>query len=364
MSHHLEPSSRLSDFRSLSPVWAARSAATLTETLRAAGCVFAENEAALLIAAAEGPAALAEMVTRRAAGVPIEHILGWAEFTGQRIAVDDGVFVPRHRTEFLVDLATGLALRAAARRPARLVVVDLCCGSGALGAVLATRLAEPAGMRAPGLPARLPGDLDSGSSGGDAAYPPRQRAIPAEERTIPAEKTAEKTAAVKAHAPGEWAVTVELHAADIDPVAVRCARRNLAEIGGQVHEGDLYDPLPAELRGQVDILIANAPYVPTEAIGLLPPEARDYEPLAALDGGADGLDVLRRVIAGAADWLAPTGCLLVETTIDQAPALVAAACRHFLTASVARSDDHEATVLRVARSSPGSSVPRTERPVA
>ena len=91
-----------------------------------------------------------------------------------------------------------------------------------------------------------------------------------------------------------WA-GLELHAADIDPAAVRCARRNLAAAGGQVYEGDLYEPLPAALRGRVDVLVANVPYVPTEEIGLLPPEARLHEPRVALDGGADGLDVLRRV---------------------------------------------------------------------
>nr|BFE78574.1 hypothetical protein GCM10020093_011750 [Planobispora longispora] len=63
---------------------------------------------------------------------------------------------------------------------------------------------------------------------------------------------------------------VELHAVDIDPVAVRCARRNVAAAGGRVYEGDLYRPLPATLRGRVDVLVASAPYVPTGEVGLLP----------------------------------------------------------------------------------------------
>src|SRR5450432_1469341 len=98
--------------------------------LRAAGCVFAEDEARLLISAARTPADLAAMVDRRVAGLPLEHVLGWAEFCGLRIAVDPGVFVPRRRTEFLVHQATALT------RPGS-VVVDLCCGSGALGAAVA-----------------------------------------------------------------------------------------------------------------------------------------------------------------------------------------------------------------------------------
>src|SRR5664280_1896550 len=101
--------------------------------LRAAGCVFAEDEARLLISAARTRADLAAMVDRRAAGLPLEHVLGWAEFCGLRIAVDPGVFVPRRRTEFLVRQAAALAR-------ARPVVVDLCCGSGAVGGVLVSAL--------------------------------------------------------------------------------------------------------------------------------------------------------------------------------------------------------------------------------
>src|SRR5262245_26965474 len=105
----------------------------LVATLRNAGCVFAEEEARLLLSAAPTPAELAAMVRRRVAGVPLEHVLGWAEFAGLRIAVDSGVFVPRRRTEFLVDQAVAIA-------PPQPVVLDLCCGSGALGVALAAAL--------------------------------------------------------------------------------------------------------------------------------------------------------------------------------------------------------------------------------
>lgn len=253
--------------------------------LRAAGCVFAEDEAQLLISTARTPAALAAMVDRRAAGLPLEHVLGWAEFCGLRIAVDPGVFVPRRRTEFLVRQAAALAREAAS--PAgqvlarqRTVVVDLCCGSGALGAALAAAL-------------------------------PR----------------------------------VELHAADVDPAAVRCACRNVAAAGGQVYDGDLFEPLPATLRGRVDVLLANVPYVPTDEVELLPPEARVHEPRVALDGGADGLDVLRRVTAAAPQWLAPGGHLLFETSERQAPQAVDTVARNGLIPRVASSDERNATVV-------------------
>ncbi|WP_240661366.1 MULTISPECIES: putative protein N(5)-glutamine methyltransferase [unclassified Streptomyces] len=239
----------------------------MVTALRSAGCVFAEDEAELIIAAAPTPRDIAALVERRAAGLPLELVVGWAEFRGLRITVEPGVFVPRRRTEFLVEQALAATRpqsqpRAETRtgpRAREAVVVDLCCGSGAVGAALAAGLGR-----------------------------------------------------------------AELHAADIDPAAVRCARRNVAALGGQVHTGDLFDALPGGLRGRVDILAANVPYVPSDEIGLLPPEARDHEPRVALDGGADGLDVLRRVAAGAPGWLAPGGCLLVETSSGQAPAAVAA----------------------------------------
>lgn len=108
-----------------------------------------------------------------------------------------------------------------------------------------------------------------------------------------------------------------LYAADVDPAAVRCARHNVP----LVLQCDLYEPLPKSLRGNVNVLVVNAPHVPTSAIPLMPPEARDHEPQVALDGGADGLDVQRRVAREAPRWLAPGGHLLIETSTTQAPLL-------------------------------------------
>jgi release factor glutamine methyltransferase len=242
--------------------------------LRAAGCVFAEDEARLLISAARTPDELAAMVDRRAAGLPLEHVLGWAEFCGLRIAVDPGVFVPRRRTEFLVRQA------AAGARPGA-VVVDLCCGSGALGVALAAAVDQ-----------------------------------------------------------------AELHAGDIDPAAVRCARRNVAAAaGGRVYQGDLFEPLPATLRGRVDVLLANVPYVPTGEVGLLPAESRVHEARVAVDGGADGLDVLRRVTAAAAGWLAPGGRLFTETSERQAQPAAEAVAGGGLIPRVTASAEWSATVV-------------------
>src|SRR3954467_12713330 len=107
----------------------------LVRTLRSAGCVFAADEAGLLLAAAHSPAELSELTGRRVAGEPLEQVLGWAEFCGLRVAVAPGVFVPRRRTELLVERA--VQVLGARMRP---VVVDLCCGTGAIGVAIAQQL--------------------------------------------------------------------------------------------------------------------------------------------------------------------------------------------------------------------------------
>lgn len=243
----------------------------IVSRLRAAGCVYAEDEARLLVGAAATPAELESLVARRVAGLPLEQVLGWAEFCGHRILVEPGVFVPRRRSEFL------------ARRAAELVApggiaVEPCCGTGAISAVLARAGAET-------------------------------------------------------------------HATDLDPVAVGCARRNLEPLGGRVYEGDLFAPLPAALAGRVAVIAVVPPYVPSDEIELLPREARDFEKRMALDGGADGLDILRRILAEAQHWLAPGGHLLAEVSERQAPAAVAAAESNGLAGHIERFDDLDSTVL-------------------
>ena len=214
-------------------------------------------------------------------------MLGWAEFCGLRIHLDPGVFVPRARTALLVDLAVGIlryevAVRPPAGQPERPglsgCLVDLCCGSGAVGAAISDRLPE-----------------------------------------------------------------VEVYAADVDPAAVACARRNLAP--ERVLAGDLYDALPGHLRGRVDVLVANAPYVPSDAIATMPPEARDHEAQVALDGGPDGVDLHRRIAADAGDWLSPGGSLLIETGRHQAPLTVSACETAGLRARVVTDDERDATAV-------------------
>jgi release factor glutamine methyltransferase len=251
--------------------------------LRAAGCVFAEDEARLLLVQARTPAELAELVARRVHGEPLEQVLGWAEFDGLRVALEPGVFVPRRRTQLLVAQAVEAVRAREASGGDPVVLVDLCCGSGAVAAAVAARL-------------------------------------------------------------GELGPAAELHAADVDPAAVRCARRNLAGIA-TVHAGDLLDALPQRLRGRIDVLAASPPYVPTDAVRLMPPEARVHEPRVALDGGADGLDVVRRVVAQARGWIADRGRLLFDLSEKQAPAAARVLGAHGFTAWVRSDEDLGASVV-------------------
>jgi release factor glutamine methyltransferase len=138
---------------------------------------------------------------------------------------------------------------------------------------------------------------------------------------------------------------IELHAADLDPAAVACARRNVEPAGGHVYAGDLFTALPDSLRGRAGVLICNAPYVPTTEIAFMPAEARDHEALMALDGGADGLAILRRAAAEAGAWLAPGGVLLVETSERQATSMAAVMTAAGLTAQVHEDDESGATVV-------------------
>ncbi|KQQ06101.1 MULTISPECIES: putative protein N(5)-glutamine methyltransferase [unclassified Rathayibacter] len=241
--------------------------------LRAVGCVFAEEEAGLLEEAAVDDEPLEALLRRREAGEPLEQILGWVAFRGLRIPVMPSVFVPRVRTEFVVDAALPLLPSPTA------VVLDLCCGAGAIGRSLL------------------------------------------EERP-----------------------RLRLLAADVSPAAVACARRTLDGLA-PVYEGDLFSALPDSFRHRIDFVVVNAPYVPTEAIALMPPEARLHEPVESLDGGADGLELHRRIALESRDWLAPRGGVVIESSREQAEASGAAFTTAGFETRIRYDDEREATVV-------------------
>ncbi|HEX9344099.1 MAG TPA: putative protein N(5)-glutamine methyltransferase [Actinomycetota bacterium] len=228
----------------------------MTARLAAAGCVSARAEARWLLEETGGePEALEAMVARRAAGEPLQYVIGWAPFGPLRIHVGPGVFVPRPETEGLADRAARHLRHAA---PQERLAVDLCTGSGAIACFLAATV------------------------------------------------------------PGARVVATEL-----DPGALVWAHRNCAAHGVELLAGDLDRPLPAALAERVRVLCANVPYVPSAAIATLPHDVQEHEPRAALDGGPDGLDVLRRVAATAPRWLAPGGVLFCEIGEDQGAAATA-----------------------------------------
>ena len=254
--------------------------------LRTAGCVYAEDEARILTEAAHSVAELRSLLVRRAAGEPLEYIVGWAEFSGLRISMCAGVFVPRRRSEFLVECAVQAVFAVATRlaRSRQVKILDICCGSGAVGLAVA---------------------VESGD--------------------------------------------VELIAADESPVAIECARKNLAQVGGRVHQGDLFTALPRDELHSLDLIVANAPYVPTAEIRSLPSESRLYEPMSALDGGPDGTRVQQLILSSAAEWLGESGLVVIETGSTMADATVAAAATAGFTAEIRECAELEATVVVASR---------------
>ena len=239
------------------------------ETLRAAGLADARASAEWLLAAqlgtgrfdvyldTERPLTAAETaryrasVARRARRQPLQHILGFEDFHGLRLAVGPEVLIPRPETEGLVDWAVEIL----AERPAA-AVADIGTGSGAIACALASRL-------------------------------PQLRVL----------------------------------AADCSSAALRIAGDNVRALGladrVTLLAGDLVAPL--QDRGvAVDVIVANPPYLASGVIPTLPPEVSAHEPRLALDGGPDGMAVLRRIISGAPAVLVPGGRLLMEIGEDQA----------------------------------------------
>lgn len=238
--------------------------------LRRAGSVFAEEEAASLITASRDPDELEALVLARAAGQPLEHLVGHVVFRGLQIPVGPGIFVPRQRTAHLVDTALGLVRETS-------TVLDLCCGCGAIGYALA-RGAE---------------------------------------------------------------CEIDLWATDLDDLSVDYATRLLPP--GRVFRGDLFDGLPVALR--FDLIVANAPYVPSARVALMPAEARDHEPLSALDGGDDGLAIQRRMAGAASRWLTPVGRFVTEIGEPQIESATSIYRSAGFDVTISRDEDLDTTAL-------------------
>lgn len=196
-----------------------------------------------------------DMVGRRERGEPLQYVLGHWGFRHLDLMVDPRVLIPRPETEQVVEVALAELDRLGGRHTTT-TVVDLGTGSGAIALAIAT------------------------------------------ER-----------------------VRTTVWATDMSEAAVEVARANLAGVGRaaarvRIVTGDWYAAVPDELRGRVQLLVSNPPYVPAAA--QLPAEVADWEPTGALLAGADGLDALARILAGAPEWLEPGGVLVCELSPEQA----------------------------------------------
>jgi release factor glutamine methyltransferase len=206
-------------------------------------------------------ATVERMVDRRLAGEPLAYVLGSWSFRGLELMVDARVLIPRPETEQVVEVA----LRWLRGRPAPALVADLGTGSGAIALSIATEL--PLGA-------------------------------------------------------------ADVWATDVSAAALAVCRANLAGAGraaAQVRlaEGSWFEALPAELEGTLDLVVSNPPYVATG--DELDDSVRRHEPPGALFAGADGLEAVRVLVHGAATWLRPGGCLVVEIGAGQGRAAAAAA---------------------------------------
>lgn len=268
----------------------------LVAALRRAGCVFAEEEAAVLRESAGTAAELERLVEARAQGAPLEQLVGWVDLGGLRLRVGPGVFVPRQRTRLLTEVA--------------------------IAAVESAETDSAPGVSPPAFVEAFAG-------------------------------VAPVAAAVRAAHP-----CAEIHVTDRDETALRYARMNLGDttgvhpgpvLPGSVHPGSVLRGLPDRLRERVSVIAAVPPYVPDGEAGLLPHEARDFEPPAALFGGADGLDAALSLIHQAPHWLAPRGRVVVEMHSAQARDAARLAEHHGFSTRQHVAEDSQTVVLELRR---------------
>lgn len=207
-----------------------------------------------------------ELVDERAARKPLQYILGSQEFMGLRFKVGEHVLVPRQDTETLVEQALN-HLKSAKPPMSGFDVLDLCCGSGAIGISLAYHLEK---------------------------------------------------------------AKIKVTAADLSKEALAVARENAAGYkpckGMQFVQGDLFQPFPKDKKGkgkkQFDLIVSNPPYIRRDVIPTLQPEVAVFEPRIALDGGQDGLDFYRTIVTEAPAYLKKNGVLMLEIGHDQGAALL------------------------------------------
>jgi release factor glutamine methyltransferase len=227
-------------------------------------------EIADVIPPARAEQQLREMLRRRVAGEPLQYVLGGWEFRGLDLFVDRRVLIPRPETEYVVEVALEEAARSGLRRARRrlalvdsrpaAVVADIGTGSGAIAIALAAELPD-----------------------------------------------------------------VEVWATDVSDDALAVARANVAGCAATrvriAAAGEWFDPLPADLRGLLGLIVSNPPYVAEHEVAELPPEVAAYEPRRALVSGPTGTEAIEQLLERAPDWLAPGASFVCEIAPHQADAM-------------------------------------------
>ena len=265
---------------------------------------------------------LRALVARAAEHEPVQYLVGSWPFHGREFEVGPCTLIPRPATELLVDRALDEIRSKGIHRDWKLL--DLCTGSGCIGvSLLAT------------LNAARKGPI---SERHQSADPARQsieaEVLVAEEVELDLELQPVPTTGASASIDSDGSSpeqvqpepgALDLIATDIVPEALELAGRNAARHGVseflQLRSGSLWDPLEQGERGAFDIICSNPPYVSDSEYDALDRNVREFEPQQALRGGRDGLDLVRRILQDAPDWLQPGGLLLVEVgahTAEQA----------------------------------------------
>jgi release factor glutamine methyltransferase len=234
------------------------------------------------------------LVARRADHEPLQHLLGYEDFRGLRLRVTPDVLIPRPETEGLVEWALELLNEDDA----------MSADWGRAGAI----------SRPPLMVERQSNGLtpEEGTAGA-ISRPPLIMDIGTGSGAIACALAAARPDA-------------RVLATDTSPAALAVAESNVRALGladrVRVVAGDLLEPLAGKL-GTVDMIVANAPYLPTGILPSLPREVFAFEPRQALDGGPDGMDVIRRLLTAAPAALRPGGRLVLEIGEDQAGPLAA-----------------------------------------
>ena len=262
---------------------------------------------------------LHDYVLRRGKGEPLQYITGEAPFRYLTVKVRPGVLIPRPETEVLVSEALS-CLPAAAKREAAWNAESFEQEAAAV-AQLKERIREA--FAADGIDGgEEDADADQADDASDAvsASQDEQQADPYFLVADICTGSGCIACSIASERPDTRVI-----ATDLSPQAVALARENVdaLELTDKVKvlEGDLGDSIPERYLGRFDLVVSNPPYIPTEVLASMPREVADFEPELALDGGADGLDLFRRLLNWARTALKPGGafaCELHETCLDDA----------------------------------------------